>query len=60
MSFYPICEASGCLTFNNKDTNMGNVEQRLKDGMIQSMELILTVFSRTLHSYKPQIQPNIF
>ena len=39
---------------------MGNVEQRLKDGMIQSMELILTVFSRTLHSYKPQIQPNIF
>ena len=23
MSFYPICEASGCLTFNNKDTNIG-------------------------------------
>ena len=29
-------------------------------GMIQSMELISTVFSRTLHIYKPQIQPNLF
>ena len=23
VSFYPICEASGCLTFNKKDTNIG-------------------------------------
>ena len=29
-------------------------------GMIQSMELISTVFSPALHSYKPQIQPNLF
>ena len=29
-------------------------------GMIQSMELISTVFSPALHSYKPQIQPNHF
>ena len=29
-------------------------------GMIQSMELISSVFSPALHNYKPKIQPNLF